>query len=56
MNYAVLNQDAKGLRLGAHAVKGPDLRAAVQGIDKARTDYRLAFANGSVDPILSDTP
>ncbi len=31
----------------------PDLRAAMQGIDKARTDYRLAFANGSVDPTIS---
>ena len=27
----------------------PDLRAAVQAIDKARTDHRLASANGSVD-------
>jgi cobalt-zinc-cadmium efflux system outer membrane protein len=31
----------------------PDLRAAAQAIDKARTDYRLAFANGSVDPTIS---
>ncbi len=28
----------------------PDLRAAVQSVDKARTDYRLAIANGSTDP------
>lgn len=28
----------------------PDLRAAVESIDKARTDYRLAVANGSTDP------
>jgi cobalt-zinc-cadmium efflux system outer membrane protein len=28
----------------------PDLRAAAQAIDKARTDYRLAVANGSTDP------
>ena len=28
----------------------PDLRAAVQSIDKAETDRRLAFANGSTDP------
>jgi cobalt-zinc-cadmium efflux system outer membrane protein len=27
-----------------------DLRAAVQAVDKARTDYRLAVANGSTDP------
>ena len=25
VNYAVLNQDARGLRFGARAVKGPDL-------------------------------
>jgi outer membrane protein, heavy metal efflux system len=30
----------------------PDLRAALQSIDKARTDYRLAVANGSTDPTL----
>lgn len=28
----------------------PDLKAAVQSVDKARTDYRLAVANGSTDP------
>jgi cobalt-zinc-cadmium efflux system outer membrane protein len=28
----------------------PDLRAAVQAIDKARIDHRLAIANGSTDP------
>jgi cobalt-zinc-cadmium efflux system outer membrane protein len=28
----------------------PDLRAAVQSIDKAKTDHRLAVANGSTDP------
>jgi cobalt-zinc-cadmium efflux system outer membrane protein len=27
----------------------PDLRAAAQGVDKAQTDYRLAYANGSAD-------
>jgi cobalt-zinc-cadmium efflux system outer membrane protein len=31
----------------------PDLRAAVQSIDKARTDRQLAIANGSTDPTLS---
>jgi outer membrane protein, heavy metal efflux system len=30
----------------------PDLRAALQSVAKARTDYRLAVANGSTDPIL----
>jgi cobalt-zinc-cadmium efflux system outer membrane protein len=29
-----------------------DLRAAIQSVDKARTDYRLAVANGSTDPIF----
>jgi len=28
----------------------PDLRASVQAVDKARTDHRLAVANGSTDP------
>jgi cobalt-zinc-cadmium efflux system outer membrane protein len=28
----------------------PDLRAALQAVDKAKTDYRLAVANGSTDP------
>ena len=31
----------------------PDLKAAVQSIEKARTDYRLARANGSTDPTFS---
>jgi len=30
----------------------PDLRAAIQSVDKARTDHQLAVANGSTDPIL----
>ena len=28
----------------------PDLKAAIQAIDKAKTDHRLAVANGSADP------
>lgn len=28
----------------------PDLKAALQAVDKAKTDYRLARANGSTDP------
>ena len=28
----------------------PDLRAAIQALDKAQTDHRLAEANGSTDP------
>ena len=31
----------------------PDLRAAMQSIDKAKTDNRLAWANGSTDPTFS---
>jgi outer membrane protein, heavy metal efflux system len=30
----------------------PDLRAALQSVDKAKIDYRLAVANGSTDPTL----
>ena len=28
----------------------PDLRAALQSVDKAKTDHKLAMANGSTDP------
>jgi cobalt-zinc-cadmium efflux system outer membrane protein len=31
----------------------PDLKAAVQAVDKAHTDYKLAAANGSTDPTFS---
>jgi cobalt-zinc-cadmium efflux system outer membrane protein len=31
----------------------PDLKSAVQSIDKAKTDRQLAFANGSTDPTFS---
>lgn len=31
----------------------PDLRAALQSIEKAKTDHRLAVANGSTDPTYS---
>jgi outer membrane protein, heavy metal efflux system len=30
--------------------KRPDLRAAVEAVDKAQTDHKLAVANGSTDP------
>lgn len=30
----------------------PDLRAAVEAVDKAQTDHKLAVANGSTDPTL----
>jgi len=32
------------------AANRPDLQAAVEAVDKAKTDYRLAIANGSTDP------
>ncbi len=31
----------------------PDLQAALQAIDKAKTDHRLAIANGTADPTVS---
>jgi cobalt-zinc-cadmium efflux system outer membrane protein len=31
----------------------PDLRAAMQSVDKARTDHQLAVSNGSTDPTFS---
>jgi outer membrane protein, heavy metal efflux system len=31
----------------------PDLKAAIEAVDKAQTDHRLAVANGSVDPTFS---
>jgi outer membrane protein, heavy metal efflux system len=31
----------------------PDLKAALEAVDKAQTDHKLAVANGSTDPTLS---
>ena len=31
----------------------PDLKGAVEAVDKAQTDHKLAVANGSTDPTLS---
>ncbi len=31
----------------------PDLRAALQSVEKAKTDHRLAWANGSADPTVA---
>ena len=31
----------------------PDLKAALQAVDKAKTDHKLAVANGSTDPTLA---
>jgi cobalt-zinc-cadmium efflux system outer membrane protein len=33
--------------------KRPDLKAAIQAIDKAKTDHQLAVANGSTDPTFA---
>jgi cobalt-zinc-cadmium efflux system outer membrane protein len=30
----------------------PDLRGAIQAVDKAQTDHQLAISNGSTDPVL----
>jgi outer membrane protein, heavy metal efflux system len=37
----------------AAAAARPDLKAAALAIDKAKTDHRLAIANGSTDPTVS---
>jgi cobalt-zinc-cadmium efflux system outer membrane protein len=39
----------EGLRRMALEAR-PDLKAAIQSIEKAKTDHRLAWANGSTDP------
>jgi cobalt-zinc-cadmium efflux system outer membrane protein len=31
----------------------PDLKAAIQSVEKAKTDHRLAWANGSTDPVVA---
>jgi cobalt-zinc-cadmium efflux system outer membrane protein len=51
-DFAPPVQSAEELRRIALDAR-PDLRAAVEAIDKARTDHRLAFANGSVDPTIT---
>ena len=42
-------EEARRMALDAR----PDLKAALQAIEKARTDHRLAFANGSADPTFA---
>ena len=42
----------EGLRAVALAAR-PDLKAALQSVDKAETDHLLAIANGSTDPTFS---
>jgi cobalt-zinc-cadmium efflux system outer membrane protein len=31
----------------------PDLKASIQSVEKAKTDHRLAWANGSTDPVVA---
>ncbi len=50
-DFVVPSQKVDDLRQAALQTR-PDLRAAVQAIEKAKTDYRLAVANGSTDPTL----
>jgi sulfur relay (sulfurtransferase) DsrF/TusC family protein len=43
VNYAVMNQDAKGLRFGNRAVKGPDMVRDIKAvIDKKIPLYAVA--------------
>jgi outer membrane protein, heavy metal efflux system len=50
-DFVVPSQNVDDLRQTALLTR-PDLRAAVQAIEKARTDYKLAVSNGSTDPTL----
>jgi cobalt-zinc-cadmium efflux system outer membrane protein len=51
-DFAALERSLDEFRRTALDVR-PDLRAAAQAIEKARTDHRLAFANGSTDPTIN---
>ena len=51
-DFAPVTRPLVDLRQLALAMR-PDLKAAMQTIDKARIDQRLAVANGSVDPTYS---
>jgi cobalt-zinc-cadmium efflux system outer membrane protein len=42
-------EEFRSMALGAR----PDLKAAVQSVDKAQTDHKLAVANGSTDPTFA---
>ncbi len=45
----LLLDDLRAMALDAR----PDLKAALEAIDKAKTDHQLAIANGSTDPTFS---
>ena len=51
-DFAVPAQTEADVRQVAINVR-PDLRAALQAVDKAQVDHRLAVANGSTDPTLT---
>ena len=49
------NDQVDGLEVYRQAAvdNRPDLKVAIQTVDKAQTDYKLAVANGSTDPTIS---
>jgi cobalt-zinc-cadmium efflux system outer membrane protein len=51
-DFAALPQSLDDLRRAALDTR-PDLRAAVQAVDKAAIDHRLADANGAADPTFA---
>jgi cobalt-zinc-cadmium efflux system outer membrane protein len=51
-DFVAPSQTLEELRATALQTR-PDLRAALQSVEKAKTDFRLAGANGSWDPSLS---
>ncbi|MDE3198953.1 MAG: TolC family protein, partial [Acidobacteriota bacterium] len=51
-DYSESPLELDGLRQMALNAR-PDLRAAIQSIEKAKTDHQLAVANGSTDPTFS---
>ena len=51
-DFALLTQPLDALRTLA-LDRRPDLRAAMQAIEKAQADHRLALANGSTDPTIT---
>ena len=52
-NFDFTEQATPLAEFRAIALERPDLRAALQAIDKAKTDHRLAMANGSADLTFS---
>jgi cobalt-zinc-cadmium efflux system outer membrane protein len=53
-DFAAPTQGLEALRQTALQIR-PDLKVAAQAIDKAKTDFSLAVANGSTDPSLGAT-